>query len=162
MIPSRGVARWKRATLSEMFTRRKRYGIPEEWKQRSSAIEWNYRAELYAFGRRLHEHFDQELLAQAFVDRSYIILEEQRQREVQIENPVVNLKDNAELVVRGDEILREYVQAFLQYNLPKFPTAGIVAVRDHLLSEEKLAHISKNLGTIDIILSDVSRTTKRQ
>lgn len=156
------MARYVKPMLREFRARRDKYGIPEEWKQRSSFIEWNYRAELYAFGQRLHEQFDQKLLAQAFVDRSYVVQEEQRQREVQIENPVVDMKDNAELVVRGEEILREYVLAFLQYSLPRFPLAGLNAVREHLLSEEQLAKIGKNLGTVDIILSDVSNPAPRR
>lgn len=155
VIPIRCVARWVKPVLREFRSRRDKYGIPEEWKQRSSFIEWNYKAELYAFGQRLHENFNQNLLAQAFIDRSYIEQEELRQREVQIENPVVDMKDNAELVVRGDEILTTYVTAFLQYYLPKFPAEGITAVRNYLLSEEQLAMIGKNLGTVDIILCDV-------
>lgn len=149
------MARWVKPTLRELRARRDKYGIPEEWKQRSSFIEWNYKAELYAFARRLNENLDQNLLEQVFIDRSYIIQEELRLREVQIENPIVNMKDNAELVLRGEEILREYVLAFLQTHLPKFPSAGIKAVQEHLLREELMTTISKNLGTIDIILCDV-------
>lgn len=155
IIPHRSVARWVKPTLRELRARRDKFGIPEEWKQRSSFINWNYKAELYAFAKRLHEKIDQNLLEQVFVDRSYIIQEEMRQRDVQIEVPVVNMKDNAELVVRGEEILREYVYAFLQSHLPKFPGEGIKAVREYLLNEEMLAKISKNLGTIDMILCDV-------
>lgn len=154
-VPRRSVARWVRPTLTTVKCRTKKYGIPEEWKQRSSFIEWNYRAELFAFEQRLHEKFDRNLLEQAFVDRSYIILLENRQKEVQIEQPVIEMKDNQELISRGDAILQEYVTSFLRLNLPKFPEAGIIAVRNYLLSEEQLAKISSGLGTVDIILNDV-------
>lgn len=138
-----------------MKSRVEKYGIPDEWKQRSSFIEWNYRAELYGFEQRLHEKFDRKLLEQAFVDHSYIILLENRQKEVQIEQPVIEMKDNRELIPRGDAILQEYVTSFLRLHLPKFPEAGIIAVRNYLLSDEHLARTSRSLGTIDIILNDV-------
>jgi len=153
-VPTRSVARWVAPTLHYMKIRAKKYGIPDEWKQRSSFIEWNYRAELYAFEQRLHEKFDRNLLEQAFVDHSYIILLENRQKEVQIEQPVIEMKDNRELIPRGDAILQEYVTSFLRLHLPKFPEAGIIAVRDHLLSDQELAKISSHLGTVDIILND--------
>lgn len=155
-MQTRSVARWVQPVLRKMKHRARKYGIPEEWKQRSSFIEWNYRAEIYAFAQRLHEQFDRNLLEQAFVDRSYIIQLEMRQREVQIEEPVVEMKDNQELISRGDAILQEYITAFLRVHLPKLPEKGITAIRNYLLAERVLAKVSFNLGTYDLILNDVS------
>lgn len=45
---------------------------------------------------------------------------------------------------------------YLEAVLPKFPLEGISGIKQHLLSESTLAHISTHLGTKDIILSSVS------
>lgn len=53
-----------------MQKRRDKLG-PEAPSPRSSFLEWNYEAELYAFGKRLGENFDRQILKQALVHRSY-------------------------------------------------------------------------------------------
>lgn len=50
--------------------RRKKVG-PEKPEPRSSYLEWNYDAEIYAFGMRLNEEFDENILRKALVHRSY-------------------------------------------------------------------------------------------
>lgn len=142
--------------MKEIAARKKKFKIPESYKQRSGFIEWNLPAELYAFGKRLNENFKPDLLQQAFTQRSYIIQEELRQQVVGIEEPELNIKDNLELADRGDEILRKYVEAFIKYHLPNYPSEGVAAIKDYLLSTERLAHVSQNLGTKDIILTSVS------
>lgn len=124
-------------------------------KQRSTFLEWNLRAELYAFGKRLNEEFNEDLLQEAFTDRSYVIQQEMRQQELEIEEPLLNLNDNRNLAGKGEEILNEYITAFLNVHLPNFPSDGIKAVKDNLLSDAKLAYVSKYLGTTEIILSAV-------
>lgn len=52
--------------------------------------------------------------------------------------------------------MKEYIQLYLETVLPKFPVEGVKAVRNYLVNEDTLAHISLHLGTKDIILSDVS------
>lgn len=156
VAPNRTIARWVAPTLRELRVRKKKFGLEKEVTQRSTFIDWNPRAELFAFGKRLNESFDQELLQQAFTLRSYINQEEMRQRSVGIEEPELNLKDNRALAERGSQILGEYVEAFVRAHLPKFPEDGVRAVKEYLLSEEMLAKISKDLGTTDIIFSAVS------
>lgn len=129
---------------------------PQPPEQRSKFIEWNYHSELFAFANRLNEQFDQKLLQQAFTNRSYIIKEELKQQEVGIENPDTNLNDNNILIEKGDQIINEYVMAFLLSQLPQFPIDGIKAIHNYLITNEMLAYISSNLGTSDLILSSVS------
>lgn len=139
----------------ELNRRKKKLNLPKQ-EARSGFIEWNFSAEIYAFNARLNENFHLELLTQAFTQRSYIVQEELRQREVGIDEPVLNLKDNLELAKKGEEIVHKYVTAFLRCHLPLYPDAGVNAVKDYLLSREKLAYISSHLGTKEIILAAVS------
>lgn len=126
---------------------------PEKVTPRSEFIEWNYEAEIYAFGIRLKENFNFQLLQQAFLDRSYIVQEEMRQRAVGIENPSLNVKDNSSLTKKGDELITEFVISFLNLSLPKFPREGIKSIYRHLTSDEVLASVSQSLGTKDLIMS---------
>lgn len=94
------------------------------------------------------------LLQQAFTHRSYIIQEEIKQKSLGITDPEVDNKDNDELIKIGESIMKEYIRSFLKVSLPKLPNEGLTAIQNHLLSEEVLANISKNLGTKDIVLCD--------
>lgn len=126
---------------------------PDPLSNRKTFIEWNYNAELFAFGQRLGEKFDLNALQQSFTHRSYIVQEELRQQEVGIENPVTNLRDNKTLIESGEQLIASHTNAFLTAHLPSFP--GIAAIQEYLLSVESLANISTHLGTSDLILSSV-------
>lgn len=128
---------------------------PQEPINRTTFLEWNYNAELFAFGQRLNETFNPKLLQQAFVHRSFIVQEELKQEKIGIENPDTNLVDNKELAQDGEKIISDYVEAFVGTHLPAFPMEGVWAVRDYLLSDELLADVSKHLGTTELILSAV-------
>lgn len=134
-------------------SRRNADSIPTVYK-RSSFIEWNFNSEVYAFDKRLNENFDLKLLSQAFHQRSYIIQEQMRLEKSGVDVNEIQLSDNQELAVKGRAITTSYVQAFLRYHLPRLPDEGITAVQNYLLSTEKLAHISANLGTKEIILAE--------
>lgn len=146
------VHRWVAPTLREIRKRKKKIG-PQPETPRSEFIEWNYEAEIYAFGVRLNEKFTPALLQQAFVDRSYIVKEEMKQRAVGIEEPVLQLTDNSSLAKKGEELITEFVVTYLNLSLPKYPRGGVKAIYKHLSSNEVLAHVSKNLGTKDLILA---------
>lgn len=126
---------------------------PEPLRPRSAFLEWNHGAEIFSFAKRLNEEFDRELLQQAFTHRSYIVQEEQRQKELGIEQPELGLTDNKAMIEQGHQLLSNYIGAFLQYSYPKMPEIGLKAILDHLLSDEVLAHVSSHIGTTDIILS---------
>jgi large subunit ribosomal protein L44 len=85
----------------------------------------NYHAELYAFGKRLSEEFEKDLLQRALTHRSYIVQEELRQKEVGIEDPKLSLEDNQELTRRGETLMSEYLKRHLRVALPLFPEEGI-------------------------------------
>lgn len=51
--------------------------------------------------------------------------------------------------------MNEYILAYLETALPRFPIEGVKRVREHLTSTAILANISSNIGTKDIILAAV-------
>lgn len=129
---------------------------PQPPVKRSGFVEWNWNAEVFAFSKRLHEDFNPQYLQDAFTMRSFIIQEEQKQQAVGIENPITNLKDNAELADSGSDLLSAYVEMFISSQLPKLSILGVRSVRDYLLSDEVLANVSLHIGTKELILSSVS------
>nr|XP_026489072.1 39S ribosomal protein L44, mitochondrial [Vanessa tameamea] len=145
----RRIHRWVSPTLIELKYREKKQG-GKVINPRNTFLEWNLEAELYAFGKRLNEEFDSDLLLQAFTDRSYVIKEEMKQKEMEFD---LKMKDNRELVKEGEKFMEEYIQLYLEAVLPKFPVEGIVGIKNHLMSESVLANISLHLGTKDIILA---------
>lgn len=149
---NRSYKRWVSPALRELYRRKKQLG-PEAPIKRSSFIEWNFDAECYAFGKRLHENFNESLLKTAFTHRSYILQEEVNQRESGIENPEIKITDNRDLAKTGETFLSKTVQSYLKSNLLNFPEPGQQAVHDYLTSTATLANISLNLGTKHIILS---------
>lgn len=149
---TRHVKRWVAPTLRELRRRRDKLG-PEEPQPRSQFIEWNYQSELYAFGKRLNEEFDLSSLKSALTNRSYVIKEENRLREIGVEEAQLNLTDNEKLVDKGAAIVAEYVNAFLKFSFPKVPKKGIEAYTEFLLSEDTLAHVSKHLGLTELVFS---------
>lgn len=76
-----------------------------------------------------------------------------KQRAVGIENPDIQMSDNSKLIEKGDKIMKEYINAYLTFSLPKFPQDGIKAIYEHLTSIEKLDQVSSGIGTNDLILS---------
>uniref|UniRef100_A0A1B6ESP8 Large ribosomal subunit protein mL44 n=2 Tax=Cuerna arida TaxID=1464854 RepID=A0A1B6ESP8_9HEMI len=126
---------------------------PQPPQPRNTYVEWNYNSELFAFGKRLGEDFNKEFLQQAFVERSYIISEEEKQKKVGIEEPKILLADNREYAEAGESIISEYSKRYLRTVYPRFPEEGICSVSDYLLSDDVLADIAKNIGTSDLILT---------
>jgi len=68
------------------------------------------------------------LLQQALTERSYIIREEERQKNVGIEQPTLNLSDNKELVSKGSDFIDDIVKRYLRTVLPRLPEEGIMYV----------------------------------
>ncbi|KAJ8711269.1 hypothetical protein PYW07_008511 [Mythimna separata] len=143
------IHRWVAPTLMELKRREKKVG-GKKINPRNTFLEWNLEAELYAFAQRLNEDFDSDLLLQAFTDRSYVIKEEMKQKELEFD---IKMKDNRELVEIGDQFINAYIQNYLEVVLPKFPMEGVKGVRKFLTSEAILANVSLHLGTKDIILA---------
>ncbi|XP_049879150.1 39S ribosomal protein L44, mitochondrial [Pectinophora gossypiella] len=147
--PVQRIHRWVAPTLRELKKREDKLG-GKVTNPRNTFLEWNLEAEIYAFGKRLNEDFDQDLLLQAFTDRSYVIKEEMKQKEMEID---IKMKDNKTLAEEGEKFMKEYIQLYLEAVLPKFPMEGIAGIKQHLMSEATLSHVSQHLGTKDIILA---------
>ncbi|XP_075983575.1 mitochondrial ribosomal protein L44 [Anticarsia gemmatalis] len=144
------IHRYVAPTLMELKRREDKLG-GKKFYPRNTYLEWNLEAELYAFGKRLNEDFDADLLLQAFTDRSYVIKEEMKQKELEFD---IKMKDNRELADKGEDFINKYTQNYLEVVLPKFPLEGVKAIKTHLTSEAVLANISQHLGTKDIVLAD--------
>ncbi|KRT79671.1 hypothetical protein AMK59_8804, partial [Oryctes borbonicus] len=67
----RYIKRWVAPTLHELQRRRDKIGPPKP-EPRSSYLEWNYDAEIFAFGKRLGEEFKEDVLRRALTHRSYV------------------------------------------------------------------------------------------
>ncbi|XP_050442829.1 39S ribosomal protein L44, mitochondrial [Adelges cooleyi] len=143
--------RWVAPTLRELKKRKDRLG-PQKPVHRKTFLEWNYDTELYAFSKRIGESFDNTLLQRALVERSYIINEEERQKEVGIEQPTLNLTDNKELAEKGSAFLNDIVKRYLRTVFPKLPEEGIIGIHDFLTNDDSLSHVSFHIGTSELIL----------
>lgn len=143
--------RWVAPTLRELRRRQKKLG-PQLPEPRSGFVEWNYRAELFAFGKRLHEEFDLEMLQAAFTQPSYVQKELLRQRELGIAETDIIITDNYELSERGAYLANEYVCAYLKQSFPNVPVDGINAFTAYLLSTGTLSHIALHLGMSELLL----------
>ncbi|XP_046386184.1 39S ribosomal protein L44, mitochondrial isoform X2 [Ischnura elegans] len=151
LAAQRGIKRWVAPTRMEMRKRKEKMG-PQPISRRSAFVEWNYAAEIYAFGKRLSEDFEEDLLKQALTHKSYLDVEIERQKEVGIEDGHLTLKDNTGLIEEGEKFMTYYIKGYLRIMLPQFPEEGICAVHDYLMTNEVLAHVSSHIGTKDILL----------
>lgn len=79
--------------------------------------------------------------------------QETKLQEVGVSNVDISMKSNEELVSKGEKIISDFVPKFVSYFYPRFPMEGIQSIHDYLLSNDVLGHVSKNLGTTDLILS---------
>lgn len=68
------------------------------------------------------------MLQQALTEYSYIIQEEERQKNVGIEQPTLNLIDNRELVTKGSNFIDDIITRYLHTVLPRLPEEGIMYV----------------------------------
>uniref|UniRef100_A0A0A9YSG8 Large ribosomal subunit protein mL44 n=1 Tax=Lygus hesperus TaxID=30085 RepID=A0A0A9YSG8_LYGHE len=146
---SQNFHRWVMPTLKTLNNRMKKMG-PQDPAPRNTFAEWNYDAELYAFGQRLQENFDRDALKQALLDESFILEQELQQKEVGIE-PGLEIQDNSKMSIEGDRLIQLYVEQYLCSTLPKLPKKYISNIKAHLVSDEMLAYIAKELGMGDLI-----------
>ncbi len=74
----------------------------------SQQPNFDYHAEVEAFSARLQESFSLELLKTAFVSACYLRSEEERRRALglDLETTALNLKDNGELCVHGQQFTK--------------------------------------------------------
>lgn len=84
----------------------------------------NYKAEIYAFGKRLGEDFKEDLLREAFTEKSFIIKESEKLMKVGVD-PQLDMKDNSNFAVEGEKFTSQYVHKYLVTVLPSLPSEHI-------------------------------------
>ena len=119
-LAQRNIKRYVRPVLVELTKRKKTQENPID-NPRNKWVEWNRNAELYAFNARLSEKFNSDLLEQAFTHRSYILKEEEEQKNLGIENPQLDITDNREMIDEGKEIASLMIENYLYQVLPLAP-----------------------------------------
>lgn len=131
----------------------KAIAIPEPERHRSEYPNWNFEAELFAFGRRLGEEFDEPTLRRALCDASYARKQMEREKGVGLgDEPALN--DNTEMRQLGRGIIDNYVKAYLRTHFPNLPEEGCVQISGYLTSDLVSAHIATNIGLADLVLCD--------
>lgn len=128
---------------------------PEPERHRSEYPNWNFEAELYAFGRRWGEEFDEPTLRKALCDPSYARQQMERERGVGLgdEDPA-DENDNTKLRILGRGIIENYVKSYLRTHFPNLPEEGCDHICGYLTSDLVSAHIAKNIGLTDLVLCD--------
>ena len=118
----------------------------------------NYNSELVAFQARLGEKFDDSKLREAFITADFVDAETKRQEELQIKggNQLSQLRTNENLAQEGSAIINQTLSAYVRWALPYLPEEGVQAVKNFLTQDQLLAHVSFHIGTLDLILTEVS------
>nr|XP_022901045.1 39S ribosomal protein L44, mitochondrial [Onthophagus taurus] len=138
---SREIKRWVAPTLRELQRRKDKCG-PEKPEPRSNHLEWNYEAELFAFGKRLGEDFHQNLLKKALIQKEYA-----RDKN---ENENLQLEDNSEMILNGKDIINNFL--FKEFN-KSYPDVIVKVLKDYLTREKILAEVAVAIGLKDIVLT---------
>jgi len=146
--------RWVAPTLRDLKGRKtfeNNLNAGPKISHRNTFLEWNYNAELFAFGNRLGEKFDDNYLREALTNKSYIEEEASRMNKVGLQ-PALALKSNEELSAKGQQLISKFVKGYLRAVFDQVPEEMITYVHDHLLSTDVLAHVAKNIGLGDLLL----------
>nr|CAG4647418.1 EOG090X0DYO [Megafenestra aurita]SVE92663.1 EOG090X0DYO [Megafenestra aurita] len=155
VIPKRNFkAKWVAPTLKELKRRKDVETIRnggEKIFHRSTFLEWNYDAELYAFGNRLGESFSETLLRAALTHKSYIIQESRKLSAVGLDSSL-NFQDNEDLSLEGSELLSKFINGYLRAVFSRVPEELITAMHDYLTSTSTLETVAKHIGLGDIML----------
>ncbi|KAK4878520.1 hypothetical protein RN001_011026 [Aquatica leii] len=144
-LAARTISRWVAPTLRELEKRRKKAG-PKPLQHRSTFLEWNYDAELYAFGKRIGEEFNRDLLQRALVHKSYVIQQEMKGNP---NDSFSNFEDNSELIKEGENLIVDRIMRKYKDVYPNLVTSAICT---YLTSKTMLAHVASYMGVKDIIL----------
>uniref|UniRef100_UPI00398E4B0B large ribosomal subunit protein mL44-like n=1 Tax=Pristiophorus japonicus TaxID=55135 RepID=UPI00398E4B0B len=146
--------RWMKSYMLLMERKKKLEGPPPP-KPRSHQPNWDYHAEVEAFGQRLHETFNLDLLKIAFINPCYITSEEARRRELELnkENTTLNLKDNQALFEKGSLFTDAYLQDCFSRAYPNLPVDGVKALISHITGSQIVCHVARNLAVEDLVLS---------
>jgi len=154
-IVGRCIHNYVRPQILSMRKRREMYEkknpTPKPPTHRNTFLDWNYNAELFAFGKRLSEDIEDSLLRQALTDKGYVNQERLRQEQVGLNVETFGLKDNEFMSQEGGVILEKHVNTTLTSEFPLFPQEGIQAVQEYVLSDKVLSGIASQIGLKDLI-----------
>lgn len=156
VLPVRGVKGFRAAfRFQKELERRRLLRCPPPPVRRSEKPNWDYHAEIQAFGHRLQETFSLDLLKTAFVNSCYIESEEAKRQNlgVQKEVALLNLKDNQELSEQGISFSQTCLTQFIEDEFPHLPTEGIRSLVNFLTGEEVMCHVARNLAVEQLTLS---------
>lgn len=122
---------------------------------RSQQPQWDYNAEVQAFSSRLNESFSLELLKTAFVNPCYLAVELARRQKLclDINTTALNLKDNAELSMKGRDFTSTFLADFCKTSFPKLPSEAVKSIISYLTSSVLVAHVARNLSIEDLTMS---------
>ncbi|CAO2625154.1 39S ribosomal protein L44, mitochondrial [Lemmus lemmus] len=155
--PVRGVKKGFRAAFrfQKELERWRLLRCPPPPVRRSEKPNWDYHAEIQAFGARLQETFSLDLLKTAFVNSCYIKSEEAKRQKLGIEKEaaLLNLKDNQELSEQGLSFSHQCLTQFLEDEFPDLPTEGVESLVSFLTSEAVVCHVASNLAVEQLTLS---------
>ncbi|XP_054977624.1 39S ribosomal protein L44, mitochondrial [Sorex araneus] len=155
--PVRGVKKGFRAAFrfQKELERWRLLRNPPPPARRSEKPNWDYHAEIQAFGPRLQEDFSLELLKTAFVNRCYIESEEARRRELGVGKAAaaLNLQDNQALAEQGAAFARTRLSRWLEDAYPALPAQGVGSLVAFLTGEEVVCHVARNLAVEQLTLS---------
>ncbi|XP_022195946.2 39S ribosomal protein L44, mitochondrial-like [Nilaparvata lugens] len=151
LIQSRGFKRWLRPTLQTLKKRKEKMD-PEPLPRRSSFTDWNYKSELFAFGKRLGEDLNLDVLRAAVTTKEFVLSEMDQQKAVGIEVDT-QINDNSKMIEEGNEIIHNYALNFIRSAFPKFPEEGVIAVLNYLSNDENLSTLAEKLGLADLMLT---------
>ncbi|KAL6052585.1 hypothetical protein STEG23_025335 [Scotinomys teguina] len=153
----RGVKKGFRAAFrfQKELERRRLLRCPPPPVRRSEKPNWDYHAEIQAFGARLQETFSLDLLKTAFVNSCYIKTEETKRQKLGIEKEAVllNLKDNQDLAEQGLSFSQMCLTQSLEDEFPDLPTEGIESLVSFLTGEAVVCHVARNLAVEQLTLS---------
>ncbi|KAI0239478.1 39S ribosomal protein L44, mitochondrial [Lamellibrachia satsuma] len=148
--------KWVQPVNRTLYKRRMEQG-PEPERHRSEWLNWNYSAEMFAFGHRLGESFSEDTLQKALTDISYVELENKKRKGLQTEEEGeelnLDIPDNEQLSRQGEKLCQDFVKGYLRHTYPNLPEDGVSAICEYLMGDEMLAYIGTNLGLNDIILT---------
>ncbi|MBZ3878917.1 39S ribosomal protein L44, mitochondrial [Sciurus carolinensis] len=157
VLPVRGVKKGFRAAFrfQKELERWRLLRCPPPPVRRSEKPNWDYHAEIQAFGHRLQETFSLDLLKTAFVNSCYIESEEAKRQNLGVDKEValLNLKDNQELSEEGLSFSQTCLTHFLEDEFPHLPTEGIRSLVNYLTGEEVVCHVARNLAVEQLTLS---------
>lgn len=135
-----------------MYWRGRSFDVVKYQERRpDELVNWNFRAEIFAFSRRLQENLSEDTLRKIFTHKSYV--DHIRKEQAQTSLPDLNIESNAEFIHRGDVLLSECLKPYLRHVFNMMPEDGIEAITNYLKSEAVLSDISNWIGCKKIILS---------